>query len=356
MFVWLFALRCSGQSGNICSCNPLITSTTTFRDCTFQGCESNDGREDGGGAISVQDSSIGLGITHCFFLDCEADMGGGILSYCLWFKMNTTSAFRCSAQSLGGFCLVTIYDRGAMDVSETSTADCNCKGATIALESHAEAEPLLLTALNSTMNSGDAATGLVSMDDFSCSIHYSTFCNNYPGGCVAVMTKSPNSSISCLGFLNNTCTAGSASGETLSWLLLFGSTLTISDSIFQSNTFRYFVIVEAFNSRGRKSRIGLIRCIFDCDRLNHTGSMELHITDCAFSTKAAVAVGSGACPSGADSGGRSGTAAAVILSVVVVVVVVGSLGAVVAVWFLRWRNHRDEARDGLVENAEHRID
>jgi hypothetical protein len=353
MLVWLFALRCSGQSDNICSCNPLITSTTTFRDCTFQDCESNDGREDGGGAIFVQDFSIGLGITHCFFLDCEADMGGGIFSDCLWFKMNTTSAFRCSAESLGGFCLVTIYDRGVMDVSETSAANCSCMVGTIALKSDAKAEPLLLMALNSTMNSGGAATGLLSMDDFSCSIHYSTFCNNYPGNCVAVMTKSPNSSISCLGFLNNTCTAGSVSGETLSCLLFFGSTLTISDSIFQSNTFTYFVIVKAFNSRGRKSRIGLIRCIFDCDWLSHTGSMELYITDCAFSTKAAVAVGSGACPSGVESGGRSGTSAAVILSVVVVV---GSLGAVVAVWFLRWRNHRDEARDGLVENAEHRID
>jgi hypothetical protein len=347
MWVWSLALLCSAVSNGVCFCRPLVTSTTTFRACVFRGCQS----DEDGGAISVENRSITLGIGSCLFTDCRAPLGGGISSLCFRFSIDATSALNCSAELFGGFCIVAMSESGAIYVRETSASCCSCMAGTLALgpDREAEAEPLLLLALNSTTNNGSVATGLVAMDAVGCSIRYSAFCSNSPGNCVAMATTIPYSDISCLGFLNNTCTA-----DAVPSLLFCGSALAISDSIFQSNTFAYFVMAEPVDSWRPEPAVALHRCIFDCDSVNHTGVLKLYIRSCEFRANTAVAVGPGVCPPTGQSSGPSQTAAVVVLSVVAVVA--ASIGAIVAVFVLRRRRQADEAGDGLVEHPEHPID
>jgi hypothetical protein len=258
-------------SGQTYTARQVLTAATTFRKCTFRGCQSSAD----GGALYLLSSSLTLGLVGCTFETCRAlDGGGAFLVLALSFSLNETSGRNCSTY-YDGFGYVNIYTTvgGSLGVQESSAAACSSRVSTLLLScsTHSSGSTTRVESLNSSANQVTfRASALYVGEQYRLSLHYATFSGNVRGNVLYLSADILGGDISCVSLVNNTCqgTAG---------LLEVHSAVTLTNSVFQLNTFKYFV--------GGSRRAAFSNCVFDVRTLNKTGSASFSTTKCTYNTQ-----------------------------------------------------------------------
>jgi hypothetical protein len=99
----------------------VLNATTTFRRCTFRGCQSSSD----GGALYLDQRTASLFLAGCLFENCRGRSSGAVSTYpCLSFSMTETSALNCSSTGFCSFCDVWLSStaNGSLEVRELSAA------------------------------------------------------------------------------------------------------------------------------------------------------------------------------------------------------------------------------------------
>jgi hypothetical protein len=341
----LFWVVISGSSpvlsrAHTCDCNPPIDSSVTIQDCAFQDCQS---REPYGGALSVDDGSVILGIVSCIFQDCNAfGFGGAIYAGVLSFAMNWTTGAGCLANT-GGFCFVGVIptQNGSLQITDTSAVSCAADFYSVYCGGMFEWDNTticLLSALNITASDGQRGTALVLFELSQCWVRYSTFSDNWDGSCLYLVDDIFTHDIACIALCNNT-----AANEFGSELIFVQSHLRLVYCIFQGNRYNFFLTTYYDTAVD----VTLVQCIFDVKDVNGIRSVAFVIKDCSFkiTTKPAVAVGE--CPWAPRS---SRTLVIVIASVVSALVIV--LVILVIVMYRRKAAAHEEIQSQLLSKPD----
>jgi hypothetical protein len=106
---------------------------------------------------------------------------------------------------------------------------------------------------------------------FKLSLHFCTFSRNAPANCLFFSNGIMNSDISCVALTNNSCQSDPEDPG----LIYVLSTVAMSNCVFQSNTFDYFL----GSSRPSGGDITFINCVFDFPSLNETGSVSFTVAN-----------------------------------------------------------------------------
>jgi hypothetical protein len=250
-------------------CRPSITSTTTIDDCAFVGCRTSLI----GGAIVAQGGSINLGISSCLFEQCLAGSGGGAIyaSPIANFSMNLTSGLSCAAQ-FASFCRAWSGSaEDALDILDCSVVAGDSNDTTLGVGSLGSGGVSLtvIKLLNVTHNIATTdSSGIEIGHLIGLSLDFCVFFHNGPANCISFDADQPTDNVSCLAVIENSCvSAGRYSG-----LIFITSVVTIAHSVFQGNTFDYFL--------GNAGSVAFIGCVFDFDFISETMNGPFTTTDC----------------------------------------------------------------------------
>jgi hypothetical protein len=272
----------------------VLTATTIFRGCTFRRCETTLMKQPDyfGGALYLDDATLGLTIAGCLFESCRGMHSGAIGGSCISLCLNETTGLECAA-GVGGFCFVRVSSTttGSLEVRESSTAFCTCGAGTLLLicDSYSDGSTSYIESLNSSANNGSScASGLVIGQQFNLSFQFCTFAGNTPANCVHFADGTINSVVSCLAFFNNSCKSEAGCPG----LICAALSLMLANSILQANTVDYFVGTDA---DGPVS-ITFKNCLFDVTALNATNSVGLATEDCQYAPSAEWQMHPGRCP------------------------------------------------------------
>ena len=155
--------------------------------------------------------------------------------------MNETSGNNCSTYY--SFCGVSMDStgHGSIGVRDAAVVSCRCKTrATIRCycDSYSSGNTTSVESINSSANYAEVAgSAFHFFQHFNLSLHFCTFSRNAPANCLFFSDYIINSDISCVVVLNNSC----QSHVTYPGLIFVLSTLAMSNCVFQSNTFDYFL-------------------------------------------------------------------------------------------------------------------
>jgi hypothetical protein len=112
----------------------VLNAESTFRNCAFQGCRTSGtfSPDSYGGALYLNNDSLGLGFSSCLFEACWAyGFGGAVYAYwCRSFSMNETSGHNCSAREGSSFTRVRASSgaAGPVEVRDTNIVSCTGLG------------------------------------------------------------------------------------------------------------------------------------------------------------------------------------------------------------------------------------
>jgi hypothetical protein len=274
-------------TGQTYTARQALTATTIFRDCAFRGCRTTgtSSPHSYGGAVYLNDLSASLRFSGCLFEDCWAfEYGGAVYAaWCGSFSMNKTSASNCSAENSISLCYAIIYsaDDGSIEVRDVVVVSCRCStDITLSCCCHlfSSGSTTRVESLNSSANYAPRlGSAFHCLGHFNLSLHFCTFSRNAPANCLFFSNDILSSDISCVALTDNSCQSDSGYPGLIGVL----SIVVLSNSVFQSNTFDYF-LGSALSYEGS---ITFINCVFDFQSLNKTLSVSLSTTRCTYETE-----------------------------------------------------------------------
>jgi hypothetical protein len=275
---------CAEVTGQTFTAHQSLSAATTFRGCTFHGCQTRDA----GGALLCM-SRYSLSLLECTFADCKAADGGAICA--IWpptFTMTATTGRNCSA-IYDMYCMASAS--GALEVRDSSVTA--CFGETNALiltgGSRAAGKPTLVQSVNATDNAAFMfGSGLELEQMYNASVHFATFARGWPTNCLTFAMAIQNSDISCIAVVGCVC----QSEEVVKGLIAVGSKITMETSVFQSNTFDFFIGVYTSGATG--TSVSFVKCIFSKPN-TATGKLSVVTSGCA-TIQTSLPVASGKCP------------------------------------------------------------
>jgi hypothetical protein len=266
------------------------SQSTTFGRCTFSGCQATGELPDFyGGAVYVEDGTVSLGFAECRFESCGSSESGGAVyaAYCCAFSMNETSGFNCSAVQgfafFYAFVASTVSNR--LNIQDASAVSCTCTHMVLflACDFGSAGNTTTVDYLNSSLNRVSSwASGICAESHYVLSLHFSTFWRNTAGNCLYFPEKIVNNNISCLTVVNNSC----VSERWHPGLLYAKVVLTFSDTVFQLNSFDYFLgtDVDAPNA-GAYPEVAFINCVFSDETLSGTNPISFWQTRCTIAAE-----------------------------------------------------------------------
>jgi hypothetical protein len=109
----------------------VLTETTKFIRCVFQGCRATSilYTDTNGGAVYMENTSADLGFSGCLFEDCWAfDYGGSVYVRCQSFSMTETIANNCSSQTGSSCDDIETWSptQGSIGVREVTVVSSRC--------------------------------------------------------------------------------------------------------------------------------------------------------------------------------------------------------------------------------------
>jgi hypothetical protein len=261
-------------SGQAFTAHQSVTGTTTFRSCTFRGCQTSDA----GGALFCVSRYV-LTLSDCAFATCKAADGGAICTFGLQsLEMTGTTGRNCTAvYDMYCYASIASSNGGTLVVRESSVAGCTAESNALLLccDSHPGGSTSVVEGVNTSDNRGLMfGSGLAAEEHFGLSIHYCTFARDSPANCLIFSRRIDSSDISCVAVVACSCKSdGSVAG-----LLAVGSKITIADSVFQGNSFDYFVSV--YPASASVGTVTFVKCVFD-KTITVTGKLSVATSGCA---------------------------------------------------------------------------
>jgi hypothetical protein len=252
----------------------VIQGNTTFRRCTFRGCQSG---SNSGGALNFNTGNGFLRLDGCLFESCAASSGGGFyVDRCPAFFMTETAGLNCSA-STNLFCSVGVFSSSPFDVRELSIACCTGVSATVSFSYQrlGQGVPSCFECVNSSANEATgygSGIGPCLLSDPS--FRFWVLSRNAHANCLSLV----GGSYWCVAMSNNSC----QSGRTNPGLIYASSSPTLSNSVFQSNTFDYFV---GRGWSGFSVLFTFIGCVFDISSFSATGVVSFSTTNCTYAAQ-----------------------------------------------------------------------
>jgi hypothetical protein len=242
------------------------TDSTTFTDCAFLKCDSPD---QSGGGVYFARPSTSLTLSGCLFSQCHAAIEGGAISVSPShsFSITDTSGRNCSCEYDGAFCLVQIYSTslGVLSASQMSTQSCTSVGVTVVFHAadHSHGSTTHLHSLNSSANQA-SVSGLAAAYHYHLSLSFAVTLGGSGANCLLLGIFQSGSDILCLSVRNSSCFSKVNPG-----VLRVLSSIVVSDSLFNANSFDYFL----GTSRPRSANVTFFRCVLDIDFPNATNSV-----------------------------------------------------------------------------------
>jgi hypothetical protein len=258
----------------------IISSTSTFRDCTFRGCRAATYPNYEGGALCVSDVPVSLIVNDCAFVACSAvDSGGAIFADgILSVSVTGTSCSNCSAILEPFLCaVVNSSATGPVTLVESSATVCSGTYNTIYLrvKTFLSSSMTCVESLNLTANRADQrASGMNLLEHHDLLVQFCVVQRCVPGSLVFFYRDILRSDIRCVALIDNKCdTITPESG-----MICVASPIVLQSCIFDGNTFVHFLAGSA--------SVTFLDCALDGSSVSQTGSIVVSFTRCAFDTHA----------------------------------------------------------------------
>jgi hypothetical protein len=254
----------------------IVSQTTTFRDCTFRGCEAlNEGM---GGALHLGNVSLSLTITGCIFAECYASLLGGALHVvgCRSVSLVASSGSACVSSRAGGCCRIGLASSrvGSVSASDLSAVSCSSRINTFVFGGpDSTAFPARLERVNSTANTAINYGSAAYVDQqFGLSLRFAAFVANAPANCLFFGNNVRGADVTCVALVNNSC----KSFESYPGLIYLTSAVVMADCIFTRNTCDFFLGTFA----GGTGTVSFVNCVFDVADLGTTNSVVVATRGC----------------------------------------------------------------------------
>jgi hypothetical protein len=280
VFVLCFAALAepSEYSGRVFRSRLVLSSTTAFHDCRFQGCRAETIEDYAGGALFLSKSPISLVVTDCAFDECYAlDAGGAIFAdTVLSMSIARASCVECNA-TLESFlaAVVNSSTTGSLELVESSVTGCSVIYNTMYLRFRDcwAGTRTNVDSLNLTKNEAlQRASGLLVIGHFNLSLRFCLVKGNRRAGVLLFSKNITWSDIGCLTLWGNLYNAPSSEPG----MIFVDSSFVLRYCIFDGNLGGSFV--------AGTGSVAFVGCVFDVHSVAETDGVEISFASCAFAT------------------------------------------------------------------------
>jgi hypothetical protein len=195
LFVIILPSKAAEFSSQVYVARQELAESTTFRDYTFRGCDSNLV----GGALFLAEN-INLIVPGCHFANCWAESDGAIfVQMCASIAITKTASLDCFAGSQFAF-FITYVSSGRFNFSESSVTRCTTPVVTFGFQCSGASR---VEFLNSSVNYAVAiSSGFAAFENSALTLRFSTISMNRSANCMYFVSVT-DSNISCLVYVYN---------------------------------------------------------------------------------------------------------------------------------------------------------